>query len=358
MNDRLTKSRTEHVLAGVCGGIAEQTDLDPTMIRLAFVGAAILIDPPIAVFAYLTLAFLLPDADEGESEGEGASRARRAGGARAFATVEARGDVLSGDRSPGRASQATPGRASRSEHRASSSASSVSSDLGHLLTVAGSVGLVIAKAAMAAATAAAGAAMSAYAAPADRRRRTDGRAGRDNVGDSAVRADGAVARASTKPAPVPTRTSIPVRDPGESGGPGRSPATGPAGDPEGRAPATPESERWLSDEERLEAEARRRVEAELAGARAVLDTADRNERAASASTKRGGRSWVATFGGAVLTVGGAALFLQAVQPGALERLAAPLPASLIPGIVTVWLVLSVVVDSVRRRARRRVSGRG
>lgn len=39
MNKRLYKSRTEKKLGGVCGGIAQYFDIDPTIIRLAWLVA-------------------------------------------------------------------------------------------------------------------------------------------------------------------------------------------------------------------------------------------------------------------------------------------------------------------------------
>lgn len=39
MNKRLYKSRTEKKLGGVCGGIAQYFDIDPTIVRLAWLVA-------------------------------------------------------------------------------------------------------------------------------------------------------------------------------------------------------------------------------------------------------------------------------------------------------------------------------
>ena|SRR5260370_598573 len=39
---KLTRSRTNKKIAGVCGGIAEHLDLDPTIVRLVWVMAALL----------------------------------------------------------------------------------------------------------------------------------------------------------------------------------------------------------------------------------------------------------------------------------------------------------------------------
>ena len=37
MNKRLYKSRNDKMLGGVCGGIAEYFDIDPTLVRLGWV---------------------------------------------------------------------------------------------------------------------------------------------------------------------------------------------------------------------------------------------------------------------------------------------------------------------------------
>jgi phage shock protein C len=34
---RLTRSRSERMIGGVCGGLAEYFNIDPTLVRLAFV---------------------------------------------------------------------------------------------------------------------------------------------------------------------------------------------------------------------------------------------------------------------------------------------------------------------------------
>ncbi len=58
MQKRLYKSRTDKKLDGVCAGIAEYVDIDPTVIRLlwviatAFAGAGLL--------AYIIAAIIMP----------------------------------------------------------------------------------------------------------------------------------------------------------------------------------------------------------------------------------------------------------------------------------------------------------
>ena len=59
---RLYKSRTNRMIAGVCGGIAEYFDVDPTIIRLIavlllFVGVFVG-----GVIAYIIAAAIIPDA--------------------------------------------------------------------------------------------------------------------------------------------------------------------------------------------------------------------------------------------------------------------------------------------------------
>jgi phage shock protein PspC (stress-responsive transcriptional regulator) len=61
---RLSRSRQEHIIFGVCGGLANYFDVDPALVRIGFVVAAIL--PPLSAFSivgYLVLAAILPDED-------------------------------------------------------------------------------------------------------------------------------------------------------------------------------------------------------------------------------------------------------------------------------------------------------
>ncbi len=60
MDRRLYRSDTNKMIAGVCGGIGEYFNVDPTLIRLAWV----LISFPFAffggVFAYIIAAIIIP----------------------------------------------------------------------------------------------------------------------------------------------------------------------------------------------------------------------------------------------------------------------------------------------------------
>jgi len=56
---RLRRSRTDKKFLGVCGGIAEYLNLDPTLVRIAFVIGVISSFGPL-VLAYFGLAFAMP----------------------------------------------------------------------------------------------------------------------------------------------------------------------------------------------------------------------------------------------------------------------------------------------------------
>ena len=56
---RLYRSRTERMIGGVCGGLAEYLNMDVTLIRLLFVLGAIFGGPGIIV--YLVMLFVVPE---------------------------------------------------------------------------------------------------------------------------------------------------------------------------------------------------------------------------------------------------------------------------------------------------------
>lgn len=60
---RLCRSRTNKIIAGVCGGIAEYFDWDPTMVRLAYVLVSILSIGFPGILVYLVLWLVAPLAD-------------------------------------------------------------------------------------------------------------------------------------------------------------------------------------------------------------------------------------------------------------------------------------------------------
>lgn len=160
-----------------------------------------------------------------------------------------------------------------------------------------------------------------------------------------ARATAAQATPARERAAVPVRTSVPVRDVGVD-----RPAR-----PQGRDAA---DDAWWSDEERLEADARRRVEAELGNARSILEKTEPKRRGAKQErpgARRGG--FTRAFLGFGLVAGGGVMFAQAVQPGAFAGgLSSVLMAALVAAAVA-WFGFVVIVSSIRRRARRRVGGR-
>ncbi len=64
---RLHKSTKDRKIAGVCGGIAEYLNTDPTIIRLVF--ALLVLGWGSGVLAYIACALILPDGDV-ETDGE------------------------------------------------------------------------------------------------------------------------------------------------------------------------------------------------------------------------------------------------------------------------------------------------
>jgi len=58
---RLYRSRNDQMLAGVCSGIAEYFSLDPTLVRLGFVGL-LLVGAGSPVLAYFVLWCVMPEA--------------------------------------------------------------------------------------------------------------------------------------------------------------------------------------------------------------------------------------------------------------------------------------------------------
>ena len=59
---KLCKSNTNKKICGVCGGIAEYLNADPTLIRLAFVIVAMAAGS--GILAYFLAALIMPEANE------------------------------------------------------------------------------------------------------------------------------------------------------------------------------------------------------------------------------------------------------------------------------------------------------
>ena len=62
MNKRLYRSEANKMLCGVCGGIAEYFDIDPTLVRLAWALFCILGGS--GILAYIIAAIIIPKSPE------------------------------------------------------------------------------------------------------------------------------------------------------------------------------------------------------------------------------------------------------------------------------------------------------
>ena len=61
---RLTRSRRHKMIAGVCGGLADYFDLDPTVVRVAYVLLSIASVAFPGILAYIVLMFVMPPPDD------------------------------------------------------------------------------------------------------------------------------------------------------------------------------------------------------------------------------------------------------------------------------------------------------
>ncbi len=57
---RLYRSRTNRMLSGVCGGLGEYANIDPTLVRLLFVAGTIF-SGGILLLVYLAMIFIVPE---------------------------------------------------------------------------------------------------------------------------------------------------------------------------------------------------------------------------------------------------------------------------------------------------------
>lgn len=62
MQKKLYKSNNDRKLTGVCAGIAEYFDIDPTLIRLGWVFATLLAGA--GIIAYIIAAIIIPNKPE------------------------------------------------------------------------------------------------------------------------------------------------------------------------------------------------------------------------------------------------------------------------------------------------------
>jgi len=56
---KLTKSRSDRMISGVCGGFAEYLNMDPTVVRLIWVLLAVAAGG--GVLAYIVAALIMPE---------------------------------------------------------------------------------------------------------------------------------------------------------------------------------------------------------------------------------------------------------------------------------------------------------
>lgn len=57
---RLVRSRSQRMIAGVCGGIAEYLNQDPTVVRVIYVILSVLSAAFPGLIIYLILIFIIP----------------------------------------------------------------------------------------------------------------------------------------------------------------------------------------------------------------------------------------------------------------------------------------------------------
>ena len=56
---KLYKSRSQRMIAGVCGGIGEYFSIDPTLVRLGFVALSAIFGG--GIIAYIVAAIIIPE---------------------------------------------------------------------------------------------------------------------------------------------------------------------------------------------------------------------------------------------------------------------------------------------------------
>lgn len=60
MAQKLTRSKTDKMLAGVCAGLAEYFDLDPTLVRIGYILLSVLSAGFPGILVYIILAIVIP----------------------------------------------------------------------------------------------------------------------------------------------------------------------------------------------------------------------------------------------------------------------------------------------------------
>ena len=60
---KLIRSRKERMIAGVCGGLAEYFNMDPTLVRIAYVLVSVLSIAFPGILVYIVLWLVIPEAE-------------------------------------------------------------------------------------------------------------------------------------------------------------------------------------------------------------------------------------------------------------------------------------------------------
>ena len=60
MAKKLYRSKRNKIIAGVCGGLAEYTNIDPTVMRVLFVIITVFTGILLGIIAYVALAIIIP----------------------------------------------------------------------------------------------------------------------------------------------------------------------------------------------------------------------------------------------------------------------------------------------------------
>lgn len=81
MNDRLYRSRTDRMLAGVAGGLAEMWGVDPSLVRIAW-ALLVVLTGGLALLVYVVMAIVVPEGEPGPTSGPPAEPSRPAAGLR------------------------------------------------------------------------------------------------------------------------------------------------------------------------------------------------------------------------------------------------------------------------------------
>ena len=68
MSDRLYRSRDDRILTGVAGGVAEQLDADPSLIRIVW-AVLIVLTGGLALLVYIVMAVVVPERPPGQEPG-------------------------------------------------------------------------------------------------------------------------------------------------------------------------------------------------------------------------------------------------------------------------------------------------